>query len=65
MGDAALGAASVGSERDCARACCDVPSCDAYAYASGLQGSNCFFVGNVTHVYRNHAFNAGVNVRVL
>ena len=65
MGDVALGAASVASERDCARACCDVPACDAYTFTHWAVVPNCYFVGNVTHVYKSHGLNAGVNVRAL
>jgi hypothetical protein len=69
-GSASLGAASVSTERDCARACCDVPLCDAYAFANGILAlgasqSNCFFVGNVTHVFPSRAFSVAVNVRAL
>jgi len=70
IGDTALGAAVASSERDCARACCDVPACDAYSFAlwplaPGSAQPNCFFVGNVTYLFRTHTYNSGVNVRTL
>ena len=65
LGDAALGAATVGSERDCARACCDVRACDAYTFTQWPVAPNCYFVGNVTYLFRTHIFNSGVNVRAL
>jgi hypothetical protein len=64
-GDAALGAASVGSERHCARACCDVPACDAYTFTQWPVEPNCYFVGNVSYIIHSHAFNAGVRKRAL
>jgi len=65
-GHSPLGAALAPSERHCARACCDVPACDGYAFSDGLQGaSNCFFVGNVSYIIHSHAFNAGVRKRAL
>lgn len=63
-GDPAGGAAA-GSERECARACCDVPGCDAYAWTSGAHPVNCFFVGNVTGIVRNSLLSAGVRTRIL
>ena len=64
-GDSPLGASLVPSERHCARACCDVPACDGYAFADGLQGANCFFVGNVSYLIHSHAFSAGIRKRAL
>lgn len=68
-GNATLGSASIGSERECARACCDVPGCDAYAFSSyaAAVGSlpSCFFVGNVTGLLRNHPLAAGIRKRAL
>ena len=68
-GNATLGAASVGSERDCARACCDVPACDGYSFVNNqfvrLSEANCIFVGNVTGIARNRLLNGGVRKRVL
>ena len=69
-GVAALGAAVVASERDCARACCDVPGCDGYAFVNDmllLRGGagNCAFIGNVSGVVRNRLLNGGVRTRVL
>jgi hypothetical protein len=67
--NAPLGASLVASERDCARACCDVPRCDAYAYAAGLRPDaaavNCYFAGNVTGIGRNNFMAAGLRRRVL
>lgn len=64
-GAAALGSATVGVERDCARACCDVPGCDAYAFAVSQPVMNCFLVGNVTLIIPNHVLNSGIRMRVL
>lgn len=64
-----LGAALTASERDCARACCDVPRCDAYAFSPWARAdavtANCFFAGNVTGVGRNSLMAAGLRRRVL
>lgn len=69
VGNVSLGTALVATERDCARACCDVDACDAYAFAMGAPLStlttNCYFTGGVTAITPNHAFNAGVRTRAL
>jgi hypothetical protein len=69
-GNVTLGTAVVASERDCARACCDVPACDGYAFVNDmllLRGGagNCAFIGNVSGVVRNRLLNGGVRTRVL
>ena len=67
-GNSTLGATTMGTERDCARACCDVPACDGYAYsfndvAGGV--ANCFYVANVSGIVSNRLLNGGVRKRVL
>ena len=65
-GNVTLGAAVVASERDCARACCDVPACDGYSYtAAVLTAANCFHVAHVSGIVRNRLLNGGVRTRVL
>lgn len=68
-GNATLGVAAAGTERDCARACCDVPACDGYAFsfndAPAASAANCFFAANVTGIARNRLLNSGVRTRVL
>lgn len=64
-GNQSLGAALVETERECARACCDVPGCDGYSFSTFTHGSNCFFVGSVTYVTHSHAFSSGIRKRAL
>ena len=70
IGNATLGSALIDNERDCARACCDIQSCDGYSYlavfpSSSVTGSNCYFTGGVTGITYNHVLNAGVRTRAL
>ena len=60
-----LGSTIAATERECARACCDVPLCDAYAFCTLFAPALCSFITNVTHVYSAHAFNVGVATRAL
>jgi len=67
-GNVTLGAATLDTERDCARACCDVPACDGYSYVfndARVGAANCFFHGNVSGIVRNRLLNGGVRKRVL
>ena len=68
-GNTTLSAASVGSERDCARMCCDVPRCNGYSFVNDqfirLGPTNCVLLGNVTGISRNRLLNGGVRKRVL
>jgi hypothetical protein len=67
-GNVTLGVAVVASERDCARACCDVPACDGYSYSintAAVTAANCFYVAHVSGIVRNRLLNGGVRTRVL
>jgi hypothetical protein len=53
------------SERDCQRACCDVPGCEAYTFDSNtvlLGGSwaACYFLRNVTQIVPNPLVASGL-----
>jgi hypothetical protein len=56
--------ALLGTERECQRACCDVPGCTAYAFDGGQllyhPFAACYFLANATQLVPNPGYSAGV-----